>query len=150
MIHPFVDTRFRSDGRGWLSHSFGMVRLNADGSPRAHQGWDLVTSGRPAVRAVVGGRVVLVDRVGDYGAVVAVANASAVVWYAHCVGSVRVGAELREGDELGQLEPSGGPLHLHLELRPLVSGLDPLALPRGLVGRVSPLRLFGRVFPPSE
>ena len=61
---PLVNNVIRANK---VNHTFGMVRTNADGTPRPHQGWDFSAKvGEPAY-AIADGTVVLVKEGGDYG-----------------------------------------------------------------------------------
>lgn len=130
-----------------LSHTFGMVRKNADGSPRAHQGWDLYAKEGTAVYAIADGQVeyastraalglLLVTSIGDTGYYSTYAHLKSIL--------VKPGEYVKRGQlvgfsgNTGNAENMKGPdEHLHLEIRTAVlTGL-------GLTGRISPLQVFG-------
>lgn len=133
--------------RGQVSNTFGMVRTNADGSKRAHQGWDFFAPVGTQVHAVAAGKVVYAADRGDFGLLVVVQHAKAGVFsaYAHLSRiDVTLGASVGLGDQIGRSGCTGnaegmtGPdQHLHFEIRTeAMPGL-------GLAGRISPLGVFG-------
>lgn len=131
--------------RGSNNNTFGMVRSNADGSPRPHQGWDLYAPPGTPVHAVAGGKVVSATTRGDYGTQVEIRHEGGLFsFYAHlselnCV----VGDEVKCGDKIGLSGNSGNAStmtgqdqHLHFEMRTVQSP------GRGLEGRISPMTVF--------
>lgn len=139
---------------GSLRHTFGMVRSNADGSPRAHQGWDFAAPVGTPCLAVTDGQVVDVSTGGAYGLCVLLRLREPLsggyvgyAFYAHLdTSSVIVGdivtagaviAHTGRSGNASQLPQDGSEDHLHLELRVERSP------PRGLTGRVSPMVLLG-------
>ncbi len=132
--------------RGLNNHTFGMVRKDATGKPKAHQGWDLQAIPGTPVFSVSKGKVAFA---GDRGAlglllVISIENTGYYAAYAHLSQiSVKVGDELNLGDIVGNTGNTGnantmkGPdQHLHFEVRDRpITGL-------GLSNRISPLKLF--------
>lgn len=142
--------------RGLENHTFGMVRRNRDGSPRAHQGWDFYSEPGYRCYAIADGKVVAVRNTSGYGKHVVMEfqfdldNDGGVdtLYAAYCHLSrvdVQVGQKLRLGDQIGLTGNSGNARsmrgkdqHLHFEIRrqPITG--------RGLKGRLSPFRVFGK------
>ncbi len=134
-----------------LHNTFGMVRRDANGRPKAHQGWDFSADiGSPAF-AVADGTVKLIYTSPDYGLVLVLAfkwgGRTLYAAYAHLSATKQpVGATVKRGDVLCLTGESGNAKgmpkadrHLHFEVRG-----EPRP-PRGLVGRMSPLLIFGKV-----
>ena len=133
-----------------VNHTFGMVRKNADGTPRPHQGWDFTAAvGEPAY-AIADGTVVLVKEGGDYGHRLAVefdlSGTTYYAFYAH-LSKVYVaeGDTVKRNDLICKTGKSGNAQnlaaseqHLHFEIRTK----NPPGL--GLKDRVSPLVVFGK------
>jgi peptidoglycan LD-endopeptidase LytH len=144
--------------RSSLNHTFGMVRRNAVGSRRPHQGWDFEAEPGYRCYAVADGAIEAVRDFGDYGKQVILRFEydfdddgdceTLFAFYAHLSRiDVKVGQKVKLGDQLGLTGNTGNAQsmrgadqHLHFELRsrPLPG--------RGLDGRYSPLVLF-RVCP---
>lgn len=136
--------------RGSESHTFGLVRKYADGTPKNHQGWDLSAAVGTPFFAVSDGVVHAVRDAGDYGLQLTLRLDEAVggaqfAFYAHLQSvAVAVGERVAEGQQLGLTGNSGNAYtladaddHLHFEARTVAApGL-------GLAGRVSPLAWFG-------
>lgn len=139
-------------------HTFGMVRRNADGSGRPHQGWDFEAKVGTPCYAIADGTVALVRNVGAYGAQVALRFEhdfdgdghvdTLFAFYAHLSRiDVVNGQHVCKGEQLGLTGDSGNargmPVsqqHLHFEIRTkALAG-------RGLGNRYSPLAVFG-VYP---
>lgn len=133
-----------------LNHTFGMVRKNADGTPRPHQGWDFSAKvGEPAY-AICDGTVVLVKTGGDYGLRLAfefeLEGATYYAFYAHLQQVfVAEGATVTRNQLIAKTGNSGNAEsladsedHLHFEIRTK----NPPGL--GLKDRVSPLVVFGK------
>ena len=132
-----------------LSNTFGMVRRRADGTPKAHQGFDLFAEIGTPCYAIADGKVALIYVSKDYGNVLVCSfthdGKTLYAAYAH-MGKITVtqGASLKRGDKVGETGQSGnaqgmrGPdQHLHFEIR---------TEPRpgmGLSGRMSPIKVFG-------
>ena len=132
-----------------LSNTFGMVRKRADGTPKAHQGFDLYAEVGTQCYAIADGSVALIYVSKDYGNVLVTSftheGATLYAAYAH-MGKITVkqGQALKRGDPVGLTGESGnaqgmrGPdQHLHFEIR---------TEPRpgmGLSGRMSPMKVFG-------
>ena len=127
-----------------------------DGSPRPHQGWDLVAEPGTPCYAVADGVIETVNGLPTdtrgYGLTVILRlaqPAGEVTHVAYCHLSradVKPGQAVTEGAQIGLTGNSGNAVgmrgedqHLHIEARTR----QPVSL--GLDGRVSPLRLFGRV-----
>ncbi len=133
--------------RSTVNNTFGMVRKNADGTPRPHQGWDFhALIGTPCY-AISGGKVVSVSDSGDYGltVVLKLEGLDCYATYAHLQRTlVRVGDSLVRGALIGTTGDSGNARgmgaadqHLHFEIRTTMN------VGRGLTGRISPLEVFG-------
>jgi murein DD-endopeptidase MepM/ murein hydrolase activator NlpD len=140
--------------RGLLNHTFGMVRRNADGSSRPHQGWDFEAVPGTPCYAVADGRVALIRTIGDYGNSIVIefkhdSDGDGIVdrlfaCYSHLSEmAVKTGDTVNRGQQIGLTGNSGNAVsmrgldcHLHFELRTMA------APGRGLVGRLSPMQLF--------
>ena len=140
--------------RGSLNHTFGMVRRNADGSRRPHQGWDFEAEPGYRCYAVADGRIEAVRNTGAYGQQIVLRfehdfdgdgdTDTLFAFYAHLSRiDVVAGQTVKRGQQIGLTGNSGNARsmkgtdqHLHFELRsrPLPG--------RGLDGRYSPLALF--------
>ena len=141
--------------RGMINHTFGMVRRNADGSRRPHQGWDFEAPAGTPCFAVADGTVEAVRRSGDYGLQVILRFAfdfdgdgdRDLLFAVYCHLSradVAPGQAVKRGSKLGLTGNTGNAVsmkgvdqHLHFELR------DRPQPGRGLAGRFSPLAIFG-------
>jgi murein DD-endopeptidase MepM/ murein hydrolase activator NlpD len=132
-----------------VSNTFGMVRTDASGSPKPHQGWDLAAAVGSPVYAVADGTVEYVQSGGDYGNRICIRfehkGKTYYAFYAHLMqASKEAGASVEMNDQIGYTGKSGNASnlptsedHLHFEIRTSPSpGL-------GLVGRISPLKLYG-------
>jgi murein DD-endopeptidase MepM/ murein hydrolase activator NlpD len=137
--------------RGAVSNTFGMVRHNADGSKKPHQGWDFFAQVGTPCFAVADGTVALVTSGGDYGKVVVHSfvfdEQTLFAAYAHMSAiEVAQGQRVTRGQRIGLSGNSGNAStmtgqdqHLHFEVRTI-------AQPgRGLAGRISPLNIFRQV-----
>ena len=136
---------------GSTRNTFGDVRVNRDGSRRAHQGWDLAAPVGTPCRAIGAGMVEAVTDAGDYGLQVLIRqhdpHEDRTVWtfYAHLSSaSVKGGERVTAGQVIGATGESGNARgmavedqHLHFEAR-----TEPRP-GRGLAGRISPLELYG-------
>ena len=133
-----------------VNHTFGMVRTNADGTPRPHQGWDFSAQvGEPAY-AIADGTVVLVKEGGDYGLRLALefklGGTTYYAFYAHlqkvfvAEGDVVTMNQLiaKTGNSGNAESLPSSQDHLHFEIRTK----NPPGL--GLKDRVSPLVVFGK------
>lgn len=128
-------------------NTFGMVRKNSDGTPRAHQGWDFFAPVGTELRSVSDGEVVHVSDRGAIGLMLVVSIGNSGMFAAYCHLSevdVSVGDNVNLGQGIGKTGATGNAAglpdadsHLHFEVRsePL-TGL-------GLAGRVSPIKIFG-------
>ena len=142
--------------------TFGMVRRNPDGSPRAHQGTDLAVDNGYRCYAVDDGTVTRVERGNDgYGWIVQIKlddtydykNLGGMgqcgrisVFYAHLSDiRVSVGQHIGAGDVIGLSGSSGNAKgmagiakgsHMHFEVRTQ----DRPGM--GLAGRIDPLQFF--------
>lgn len=134
-----------------VSNTFGMVRRNADGSARPHQGWDFeALEGTPCF-AIADGKVALIKTIGDYGNTVVLGFKSRgetyYAAYAHLSAmAVKIGDTVTRGSKIGLTGCTGNAKgmtgrdqHLHFEIR-----TEP-APGRGLAGRISPLKIFRAV-----
>lgn len=148
---PLLRNRIR---RGSVNHTFGMVRRNADGSRRPHQGWDFEAEAGEPCFAVADGQIAMVRNDGDYGRQIILRfefdidgnGTRDVLFAAYCHLSqiqVAVGQQVTRGQRIGLTGNTGNAVgmkgedqHLHFELRSApVAG-------RGLANRFSPLVLF--------
>ena len=147
MIHwPLKSNYIR---RGLVNHTFGMTRRNADGSDRPHQGWDLRAAPGTPCYSVSDGRVVHIRTVGDYGNTVVIEfthnGAKRFAAYSHLSRiDVKIDQAVKGGQQIGLTGNTGNAAsmrgedcHLHFELRTVPTP------GRGLVGRLSPLEIFG-------
>lgn len=133
--------------RGLESNTFGMVRQNADGTPRAHQGWDFYAPEGTQCYAVAAGQIVYAGERGSLGNLVVLKyGESKYAAYAHLSRiDVALGAHIDGETQIGLAGCSGNAAgmkgldqHLHFELRTV-------ALPGlGLAGRVSPATAYGK------
>lgn len=150
---PLDSNRIR---RGVENNTFGMVRRNAAGGPRAHQGWDLYAPIGTPCHAIADGKIVAVVTGKDYGLVVvqsfrpttgALKGQQLYAAFAHLSSAaVKVGDSVKQGQVIAKTGDSGNAkgmkgedLHLHFEVRTIPTpGL-------GLAGRMSPLKIYGVV-----
>ncbi|MCP2016845.1 M23 family metallopeptidase [Qipengyuania citrea] len=149
---PLVRNRIR---RGMNNHTFGMVRRNADGSRRPHQGWDFEADIGETCFAIADGTIELVRNGGAYGRQIILRFAfdfdgdgdADTLFAAYCHLSrvdVAQGQKVRKGQPIGLTGDSGNARgmapadrHLHFEIRTkAIAG-------RGLANRFSPLAVFG-------
>lgn len=132
--------------RNSVRHTFGMVRKNADGTPRPHQGWDFAARSGTLVFSIADGVIERMAFDVDYGFTILINHGSSIYsFYAHLSGD-----KLRkEGDKvsMGQLiamtgtsgNAEGLPIeeqHLHFEIR------TQAVVGYGLTGRKSPLAIY--------
>lgn len=147
MIHwPLKSNHIR---RGLVNHTFGMTRKNADGSERPHQGWDFYAAPGTPCYSVSDGRVAHIRTIGDYGNTVVIEfahnGAKRFAAYSHLSRiEVKIDQAVKGGQQIGLTGDTGNAeklkgddLHLHFELRTVPTP------GRGLVGRLSPLEIFG-------
>jgi murein DD-endopeptidase MepM/ murein hydrolase activator NlpD len=130
-----------------VRNTFGMVRKNVDGTPRAHQGWDFYATVGTELRSVSEGEVVHVSDRGALGLMLVVTIGNSGMFAAYCHLSevdVSVGDSVNLGQKIGLTGSTGNaaglPIsdsHLHFEVR-----AEPLT-GLGLDGRVSPIKIFG-------
>ncbi len=131
-----------------ISNTFGMVRHNPDGTPKAHQGWDLAASIGTPCFAIADGIVQFANVSGDFGLLVVhsfVLNGITYhAAYAHLdAASVVLHAPVQKGQSIARTGASGNAaglppaeMHLHFEIRTApMPGL-------GLAGRISPLQIY--------
>lgn len=135
--------------RGLVKHTFGMVRRNALGLPRAHQGWDFHAALGTPCFAVSAGRIRMIYESADYGkvAVLEFRHEGRVLFaaYAHlAMLSRRPGEPVNLGERIGFTGETGNARgmaaedqHLHFELR-----TEPRP-GKGLACRLSPIEIFG-------
>jgi peptidoglycan LD-endopeptidase LytH len=141
--------------RGSENNTFGMVRRNADGTVRAHQGWDFYADAGTRCYAVGEGTIAHIRTVGDYGNTVVLQFSHDVTGdgnpekvfaaYSHLSRiDVKVGDKVALGQQIGLTGNTGNAQsmtgldqHLHFELRSVPTP------GRGLIGRYSPMQLFG-------
>lgn len=147
---PLKTCKLRTAGLASVnSAKFGLVRRNADGSKRAHQGVDLAEDNGYRVYAVDGGEIVSITRnPSGYGLAITLKIKGQNLWvfYAHLSDvKVNVGDRVQAGVCIGLTGSSGNAAgmrdeahgsHLHFEVRTQANvGL-------GLAGRVDPLNYF--------
>jgi len=132
--------------RNMLNHTFGMVRKDAKGNPRAHQGWDFQAAIGTPFRASLDGVVESIYESTSYGLVLIIWHESIERYFAYAhlsEVSVKEGDAVKIGQWLGKTGESGNAKgmaaadqHLHFEVRtePRPAG--------GLVGRESPIKFF--------
>lgn len=132
--------------------TFGMVRKNNDGTPRAHQGVDLATDENYRLYAVEDGEIVGVNKGKDgYGFTITLkinkpsetALHNKFAFYAHCDRiDVSVGQKVKAGTQIALSGDTGNAKgmttvskggHLHFELR------DKAVCGLGLKNRFDPL-----------
>lgn len=132
--------------RKCLSNLFGMVRINSDGSPRAHQGWDFYAPEGTTCKAVASGVVNYVGFDKDYGNYIQIwhSRSNLYSFYAHMTSIFyKVGDGVLKGQAIGTSGTTGNAQgmtgedqHLHFEFRSQnICG-------RGLTGRVDPIEIF--------
>jgi peptidoglycan LD-endopeptidase LytH len=147
MMHwPLKSNRIR---RGLVNNTFGMVRRNADGSTRPHQGWDFYAKPGTPCFAVGDGTIALIRTVGDYGNTIVLEfrhdGDRLFAAYSHLSRiDVKAGEVVKAGQQIGltgntgnAVSMKGDDCHLHFELRTMP------APGRGLAGRISPMHIFG-------
>lgn len=134
---------------GVENNTFGMVRRKADGSARAHQGWDFHAPIGTPCYAIADGKVEDVRSGGDYGLVLVLRfeleGRRLYPAYCHLSSTaVAKGDVVRKGQLVGKTGESGNAKgmkpadqHLHFEIRTTPSP------GRGLEGRISPAEVFG-------
>lgn len=144
-MNPLIHNKLRTAGLASVeSAKFGMVRKNADGSPRPHQGIDLRADKGAEVFAIKSGHVVSTARSSTgYGNTITIKHGDIYSFYAHLsVIAVKQGDKVDEGQYIGKTGDSGnangmnkisngGHLHFEIRIKEFV-GL-------GLAGRVDPL-----------
>lgn len=144
---PLVSNMIRRNSE---SNTFGMVRHNADGSPRAHQGWDFYALPGTPCYAVGDGTVTFSGVAGAFGLMVVLKfnfqGRDLYAAYAHLSQSlVTVGAKVAKAQKIALTGNSGNASnligadqHLHFEIR--ITPMPGL----GLAGRISPLAVYQR------
>lgn len=148
-MRPLRHCQLRTAGLSSVrSAMFGMVRRNANGTPRAHQGIDLIAAPNSDVLAVASGEVVGINKGLDgYGYTVTlkikVENKEMYAFYAHLSKiDVRIGMRVSKGYVIGATGSTGNAkgmdkvergAHLHFELR------INQVVGAGLAGRIDPL-----------
>ncbi|MGF1723821.1 M23 family metallopeptidase [Photobacterium nomapromontoriensis] len=125
-----------------------MVRRNRDGSPRPHQGWYLHALPGTPIYAVSYGKVEFVRNWQDYGLQICISfehkGTKYFAFYAHLKSvNVKTGDAVTVGEHIGHSGASGNAgrmlskeQHLHFEIR-IVANPG-----KGLVGRISPIRIY--------
>jgi len=136
--------------RNLVNHTFGMVRRNANGTRRPHQGWDFHAPIGTPTWAIADGRVVFIRNEGDYGRQVCIEfrhlGKTYYAFYAHLDSIlVRRNQQVAAFDSIGTTGETGNAAgmakedqHLHFEIR-----TEPYP-GKGLNGRVSPATIYGR------
>jgi murein DD-endopeptidase MepM/ murein hydrolase activator NlpD len=147
MRYPLATNRIR---RGLINNTFGLVRKNAQGEKKPHQGWDFEARVGTPCYAVGAGIIHSTRDAGDYGLQVVLTldaphkGKPLHAFYAHLLSvDVHTGQRVAEGDQIGRTGESGNargmPVddqHLHFELRTEPTpGL-------GLGGRISPFEVY--------
>lgn len=140
--------------RGLLNHTFGMVRRNANGTTRPHQGWDFYAATGTPCYAIANGEIAHIRTVGDYGNTIVMEFRHDITGdggaeklfaaYSHLSRiEVAVGQRVSLGQRIGLTGNTGNAIsmrgqdqHLHFELRTVPTP------GRGLIGRVSPMAIF--------
>jgi murein DD-endopeptidase MepM/ murein hydrolase activator NlpD len=148
MRNPLSSMRIRSES---ISNTFGLVRKYQNGTPKNHQGWDLLAHVGTPVYAVNDGRVefVVLTSGGAYGKQICLKftkdNKTYYAFYAHLSSiTVSQGSNVTEGSVIGFTGKTGNAAnmsyneeHLHFEIR-----LHP-NLGLGLSGRIDPGYILG-------
>ena len=146
-MKPLKVNKLRTAGLASVnSAKFGMVRKNADGSPRAHQGIDLQANKGDEVYAVDNGTISsVVYGSSGYGYTVTLKiNPTLYAFYAHLSDiNVNVGDTVTKGQLIAKTGDTGNAKgmstiakggHLHFEFR------DRVNVGLGLFGRLDPLK----------
>jgi murein DD-endopeptidase MepM/ murein hydrolase activator NlpD len=133
--------------RNNLNNTFGMLRTNADGSLRPHQGWDLYAKHGTHCYSISDGVVQYVGTRSSLGLVVIVSIGVSGKYAAYCHLSetkVNLGDRVMLGQQIALTGNSGNAEsmkgldeHLHIEIR------DKVITGKGLDDRISPLKVFG-------
>lgn len=144
-MKPLETCKLRTAGLASVnSAKFGLVRKNANGTPRAHQGIDLQANVGTPVYAVADGQIVGVNMGKDgYGFKITLKLGDKFAFYAHLSEVFcTVGSQVTAGTLIGKTGASGNAVgmttiakggHLHFEIRTKQNaGL-------GLSGRLDPL-----------
>lgn len=144
-MKPLETCKLRTAGLASVnSAKFGLVRNNANGTPRAHQGIDLQANVGTPVYAVADGQIVGVNMGKDgYGFTITLKFDDKFAFYAHLSEVfTHAGDTVKKGVMIGKTGSSGNAVgmttiakggHLHFEIRTKQNaGL-------GLAGRLDPL-----------
>ena len=111
---------------GTISSRYGSRESIRD---HAHGGLDLAASYGTPIKAVADGIVKLAGVSGGYGNLVVIDHGNGVeTYYGHCSSiNVRVGAEVKAGDEIAKVGSTGNSTgnHLHFEIRINGSSVNP-------------------------
>lgn len=146
MLNPLKKNKLRTAGLASVnSAKFGMVRRKSDGTPRAHQGVDLIAEPKTEVFAVGDGQVVNISLgLTGYGYTVTLKLAESIyAFYAHLSKVlVKAGQIVSAGQKIALTGDTGNAKgmdliskgsHLHFEIRTkqncgigLADRLDPL------------------------
>lgn len=146
-MKPLNSNKLRTAGLASVnSAKFGMVRKNADGTPRAHQGIDLKANKGEAVYAVADGVIAGVNLGLDgYGYTLTLKcnDKNLFAFYAHLSEIlVKVGDKVTQGHKIAKTGSTGNAFgmdtvnkggHLHFEIR------TQQTVGRGLMDRLDPL-----------
>ena len=129
-----------------VSNTFGMVRRNADGTAKPHQGWDFYARRGTLVFAVADGTIEHMTLDHDYGYTILINHGDSIYsFYAHLSSDRfrKVGDKVTRGQLIAQTGTSGNAEglpadeeHLHFEIR------TQAAVGYGLTGRKSPLAIY--------
>lgn len=152
-FNPLKNCKLRSAGLNSVKGAtFGMVRKNPNGTPRAHQGIDLATDEGFRLYAVEDGEIVGINKgVDNYGFTITLkinkptdtTLHNKFAFYAHCDRiDVQVGYKVKAGTQIALSGDTGNAKgmttvskggHLHFELR------DKAVCGLGLKNRIDPL-----------
>ncbi|HRY16831.1 MAG TPA: M23 family metallopeptidase [Candidatus Competibacteraceae bacterium] len=134
-----------------INHTFGMVRKNADGTPKPHQGWDFKATVGTNAYAIADGKIEFVKDSGAYGKQICLSftwkdQKTRYAFYAH-MNTILVsqGQQVTMNTIIGTTGKSGNAQnlpasedHLHFEIRTKANA------GYGLSNRLSPLKIFGK------
>ena len=148
MYYPLSQMKILSGSKG---NTFGMVRKHDDGSPKAHQGWDLQTLNGSPLYAIAEGEIAYVDKTdnSNYGRSIMLRfqlnGQELYAFYAHIESSLVQNFDwVSEGTLIGYSGSTGNAKgsksyaqHLHFEIR------EKRYCGKGLDGRLDPVIIFG-------
>lgn len=122
------NNQIRSNANNRNVGMFGLVRTNDDGTPRRHNGIDILAPRGTDIHAARSGRVTFAGTISGYGNIVHIDHGNGLVTrYAHLDSiNVQVGQNVNPTDVIGQAGTSGIPpnydlpvaeQHLHFEVQ---------------------------------